>query len=71
MTNLIWEIFINLPKRFIGEAIEAVKEINQKYAVPKIKTRPAVSFALLMLRLYLVLMVGLLFYKFYTSLPVL
>jgi hypothetical protein len=40
--------------------------INQKYATPRIHMSPGVRFALLFLRLYLVFLVLLLAYKFWT-----
>jgi len=42
--------------------------INRKYAVPRIRMSPAVKIALLFLRIYLVLLVVLLGYKFWTLL---
>ncbi|MBF0531871.1 MAG: hypothetical protein HQL23_02115 [Candidatus Omnitrophica bacterium] len=50
------------------DAIESVQEINHKYAKPQIKMTPFVRFALITLRLYLILLVGILFFKFYTLL---
>lgn len=43
-----------------------VREINKKYAKPRIKMTRGVSFALFALRIYLLILVGLLFYKFIT-----
>jgi hypothetical protein len=43
-----------------------IREINAKYRVPHVKMTRAVKFALLMLRVYLLLLVGILFYKFFT-----
>jgi hypothetical protein len=43
-----------------------ISEINSKYAEPKIKMTRSVKIALLGLRLYLVFLVILLAYKFYT-----
>ena len=43
-----------------------VREINKKYATPKIKMTPMVKYALLLLRLYLILLVLLLGFKFFT-----
>ncbi len=43
-------------------------EISAKYREPRIKTTPAVRFALLALRIYLLLLVGLLVVKFITLL---
>jgi len=44
----------------------AVVAINRKYAHPKITMSPVVKAALLLLRLYLIFLVALLAYKFYT-----
>ena len=43
-----------------------ITEINQRYAHPKIKLSKTAAFALLGLRLYLIVLVLLLAYKFYT-----
>lgn len=43
-----------------------VREINKKYATPKIKMTPMVRYALLLLRIYLIVLVLLLGYKFFT-----
>jgi len=45
-----------------------ITEINRRYATPKIKMSRGVKFALLMLRVYLILLVLLLAYKFWTML---
>jgi len=45
-----------------------VREINKKYATPKIKMTPMVKIALLLLRIYLIALVLLLGYKFFTLL---
>ncbi len=50
-------------KRF-SPWLAKIREINRKYSQPRIKITPMVSFALLMLRLYLLFLVALLFYKF-------
>ena len=47
---------------------DKITEINQKYATPRIKMSRGVKIALLFLRLYLVLLVVLLGYKFWTLL---
>ena len=47
---------------------DKITEINQKYATPRIKMSRGVKIALLFLRLYLVLLVLLLGYKFWTLL---
>jgi hypothetical protein len=44
--------------------VEHVRGINRRYAKPRLAMSPAVKFALLSLRLYLLTLVGLLAYKF-------
>jgi hypothetical protein len=53
---------------YIRQFISTIREINRKYANPTLKTGKGVKFALLVLRLYLILLVGLLFFKFFTAL---
>jgi uncharacterized BrkB/YihY/UPF0761 family membrane protein len=53
---------INLIRSFINK----IHEINQRYAHPKIHQSRAVKIALLMLRIYLLLLVVLLIIKFVT-----
>jgi hypothetical protein len=48
------------------DLFQAIREINEKYKTPRIKTTRMVNFSLLMLRLYLVGMLILLVYKFIT-----
>jgi hypothetical protein len=48
--------------------IDKIHEINRKYATPRIKMSRGVKIALLFLRLYLVLLILLLGYKFWTLL---
>ena len=43
---------------------QAIREINEKYKTPRIKTTRMVSFSLLVLRIYLIGMLILLAYKF-------
>ena len=45
---------------------EKIKEINRKYSKPRLKMTPLVRAALLALRLYLIMLVIILIYKFYT-----
>jgi hypothetical protein len=47
---------------------DKIDEINRKYATPRITMSPGVRIALLFLRLYLVFLVLLLAYKFWTLL---
>ncbi len=51
---------------FISQWFEKIKEINNKYSTPRIKMTRGVKFALLTLRLYLILLVLILAYKFLT-----
>ena len=53
--------------RFFTNTFSQIAEINRKYSKPQIKTSPAVKISLLLLRLYLILLVGILFFKFYTT----
>jgi hypothetical protein len=55
-------------RRFLERRFYAIIKINRRYATPRIKMTPMVRFALLTLRLYLLLLVGLLVYKFVTLL---
>lgn len=44
--------------------VEKIAEINRKYAHPRLVVKKSTAFALLLLRLYLLFLVGLLIYKF-------
>ena len=57
-------------KAFWGRHFRAIREITRKYKTPNVTMTPAVKFALLFLRLYLLLLVGLLFFKFFTLVAV-
>lgn len=48
----------------LGVFVAAVREINRKYAEPQIEMTPLVKVCLVALRVYLVVLVGLLVYKF-------
>jgi hypothetical protein len=52
----------------ISEHVEKIREVNRRYATPRIKMSSAVRVALLTLRIYLFVLVGLLAYKFITVL---
>jgi hypothetical protein len=52
----------------IAGHIEKIREINRRYATPRIKMSTAVCVSLLTLRIYLIVLVGLLAYKFITVL---
>lgn len=58
LVKQIQNIFHNL--------INSVREINRKYAKPRIKLTKWVKVSLFLLRLYLLLLVGLLIFKFIT-----
>jgi hypothetical protein len=53
---------------FVKVSRGRVAEINQKYAKPRITMTPMVKFSLLCLRIYLLLLVLILVYKFITML---
>jgi hypothetical protein len=50
----------------ITSQFRVIREINQKYAKPRIKMTKWVRLALLGIRLYLIVLVLILAYKFYT-----
>jgi hypothetical protein len=56
--------FIDKVKRF--QVVASFIEINEKYRTPRIKMTPMVKWSLLVLRLYLIVMVLILAYKFVT-----
>jgi hypothetical protein len=64
MPNTVYEMVTDGVKNLV----HTVKEINKKYEKPHIKMSKPVKLALLCLRGYLVILVLLLFYKFYTIL---
>jgi hypothetical protein len=53
---------------FFGNALDAVREINRKYRKPHIRMTPPVLFSLGLLRFYLLFLVGLLVWKFFSVL---
>jgi hypothetical protein len=58
--------FTHVLRSVVSEGAQKVREINRRYAKPRIAMSPAVRIALLVLRIYLLVLVGLLVYKFYT-----
>jgi len=56
--------FKNITSRWFS----SIREINRKYKTPRVTMTPAVRFALLVLRVYLLLLLLLIFYKFFTLL---
>jgi hypothetical protein len=53
---------------FFRTTAQTVRAINQKYATPHLKTTRLVRVCLGLLRGYLVLLIGILVFKFYQSL---
>ena len=53
-------------RNILQEAARKIREINRKYTKPRIKMSLGVRLALLMLRLYLIFLVLILAYKFFT-----
>ncbi len=58
--------FIYALRMMLARQVEQVHAINRRYAEPRLAMSPAVRWALLILRLYLLSLVGLLGYKFIT-----
>ena len=54
-------------KQFFIDTFSQVIEINKRYAHPRIVTSKAVKISLLLLRLYLIFLLGILFFKFFTT----
>jgi len=50
--------------RFFNGIIQGVREVNRKYATPSIRMTKGIKLALFTLRIYLLLLVGLLVFKF-------
>ncbi|MBF0298964.1 MAG: hypothetical protein HQK51_09615 [Oligoflexia bacterium] len=59
-------IFSERLGHFINEQIEKIERINRKYAVPKVTMTPTARRILMVLRFYLIFLVGVLVYKFWT-----
>lgn len=53
---------------FFKEQFDAVARINGKYSKPRIKMTRMVAVSLFFLQVYLLFLVGVLFYKFWTML---
>ncbi len=52
----------------IADQVEAVRTVNRRYTEPRLKMSPAARWSLLALRIYLLVLVALLVYKFITLL---
>jgi hypothetical protein len=66
--NFIFNKMKERIKRFFDSRFLKIKEINEKYAVPRVKMTPMVRYTLVFLRFYLLFLVGILIYKFITIL---
>lgn len=55
-------------KGFLVDRFSVIREINRKYSKPRISMSPMTRIVLLLLRIYLLLLVAILFYKFATIL---
>lgn len=53
---------------FFSSAWDAVREINRRYKTPHVRMTPGVQMALGILRFYLLFLVGLLVWKFFSTL---
>ena len=58
--------FTHALRMMVARQVEQVRAINRRFAKPRLTMSPAVRWALLILRLYLLSLVGLLGYKFIT-----
>jgi len=56
--------FLYALRMTLARQVEQVHAINRRYAKPRLAMSPAVQWALLILRVYLLILVGLLGYKF-------
>ena len=64
---MVEEKEIGAIRRFLRNRFKPFVEITEKYKTPRIKMTRQVKWALLLLRLYLVFMLLILAYKFFTS----
>ncbi len=51
-------------RKVVRDMVSNIREVNRRYATPHVKTTRLVRVCLLVLRCYLVLLVGILVYKF-------
>jgi len=54
-------------RKLFRRSIAKIRHINRQYAVPQIQMSPGVRVSLVLLRLYLIVVIGLTLYKFVTS----
>lgn len=62
------DLFLRPLKRFVNNAFAQIAEINRKYKTPQIKTNRLVRISLVLLRIYLLVLIGMLVYRFITLL---
>ena len=62
LENFVGERIVKFIREFTGK----IHSINQRYATPKIKLSGGAKLALLLLEIYLIVLVGLLGYRFWT-----
>ena len=55
--------------RMVKPFIAKIREINERYAKPKVEMSPMIKLSLTGLRIYLLVLVMLLLYKFVTIIP--
>jgi hypothetical protein len=65
MTSANKKCEVHVEKNIVQGWIGKVKEINQKYSQPRLHMTPLVKASLLALRIYLIMLVIILVYKFY------
>jgi len=66
--NKSFKIIKKQLKKFYEDNFDKIIEINEKYVNPKIEISPTVKFTLLALKFYLLIIIGLLVFKFITML---
>jgi hypothetical protein len=57
----------HMVRDFLSDRFRPFVEITERYRTPRIKMTRPVRIALLLLRIYLIFIVGLLIFKFFTS----
>ncbi len=60
----VYRFVVNGTRKVCREMLGQIREINLRYATPHIKTTRMVTVCLMVLRCYLILLVGILVYKF-------
>jgi hypothetical protein len=68
MIKKINDFLLHGSANFIKNTIHEIRSINNRYRVPHARMTKGVRFSLIMLRVYLIILVGILFYKFITLL---